>query len=203
MLKIISIVALLTVVSCADDPADPPPARELSSCYLQVPENGTATINASALDAEDQDPAPSYSNTEPLHGKVTRSGTVFTYAPNANYTGTDQFDIVRSMNGNAAVIPVEITVARTNHPPVAQDLQVVFNEDESISTELRALDSDSAILTYTVVTQPAHGALIGTPPSLVYAPARGFVGTDGFTFKANDGELDSQLGVVTLTINAQ
>jgi hypothetical protein len=203
MLKSLSIVALLTVVSCSDDSAGARPGPDLFSYYLEVRENGTTTIDVSELDAEGQDPAPSYSNTQPLHGTVTVSGTVFTYAPASHYDGPDQFDIVRTMAGSTTKIPVTITVTHGDDAPVAQDLEVVLNQDDSVSTELVATDSDSAILTYTVVTPPAHGTLIGTPPALVYAPSKGYVGTDGFTFKANDGELDSQLGVVSLTINAQ
>lgn len=202
MLKSLSIVALLAVVSCTYDPEDAP-VTELSSVYYQIPENSTTTIYANMFAAEDQSSAPTYSNSKPAHGTVTASGAVFTYTADADYNGTDQFTIVRTTKDGETDIPVVITVTHVDIAPVAQDLQVVFTRDESTTTALLALDPDSTVLTYRVVTPPAHGTLIGPPPALVYAPNKGYVGMDGFTFKANDGFLDSQLGVVTLTINAQ
>src|ERR1019366_4121676 len=53
-------------------------------------------------------------------------------------------------------------------------------------------------LTYTVLSQPGQGALTGTPPNLTYTPTPGFLGTDSFTFKANDGFLDSNIATVTV-----
>ena len=36
----------------------------------------------------------------------------------------------------------------------------------------------------------AHGVLTGTAPNVTYTPATGYLGTDTFTFKANDGKAD-------------
>ena len=203
MPKIVSIVALLAVASCSFSPDDTLPISVLSSVNYQIPENGTTTIYASSLGNEDPSSAATYSNTQPQHGTVTSSGAVFTYTANPHYDGTDQFTIVRDAQDGEIDIPVVITVTHVDIAPVAQDLQVVFFEDQSTTTELLALDPDSTVLTYRVITPPAHGTLIGPIPHFVYAPNKGYVGMDMFTFKANDGLLDSNLGVVTLTINAQ
>ena len=56
------------------------------------------------------------------------------------------------------------------------------------------------IVTFRVVTGPAQGALQGTPPQLTYVPAPNFNGTDAFTFVANDGNGDSNLGTVAVTV---
>lgn len=202
MLKSLSMAALLAVVACSDDGTEPRAAAEYSSYYLQILDNATATIDAGKLDSDDQNP-PTYSNTPAMHGTVTMAGAVFTYTPEAQYNGKDGFDIVRTQAGVTTSIPVSITITHADLAPVAQDLAVELYQGVSTSIELLALDSDSAILTYAVVTPPAHGTLIGTPPSVVYAPDKDFVGTDQLTFEANDGELDSQPGVVTLTIDAQ
>src|SRR5205814_7626912 len=57
-------------------------------------------------------------------------------------------------------------------------------------------------LTYTIVAGPAHGTLSGTAPALTYTPAANYNGPDSFTFKANDGSLDSNIATVTITIAA-
>jgi hypothetical protein len=45
------------------------------------------------------------------------------------------------------------------------------------------------------------GMLEGTPPNVAYTPDMDFSGTDSFTFKANDGDLDSNIATVTITVN--
>jgi hypothetical protein len=57
-------------------------------------------------------------------------------------------------------------------------------------------------LTYTVVTNPAHGTLTGTAPNLTYTPTTGYTGADSFTFKANDGKVDSNVATVSITVEA-
>jgi Ca2+-binding RTX toxin-like protein len=62
-------------------------------------------------------------------------------------------------------------------------------------------DTDNDPLTYTVVSQPTHGTLSGTAPSLIYTPNTGYSGTDSFTFKANDGQADSNIATVTMQVH--
>ena len=42
--------------------------------------------------------------------------------------------------------------------------------------------------------------LSGTAPNLTYTPATNFVGADAFTFKANDGTVDSNNATVSITV---
>ena len=53
-----------------------------------------------------------------------------------------------------------------------------------------------------MATQPAHGALSGIAPNLTYTPAPGYSGPDGFTFKVNDGVVDSSPATVSITVVA-
>ena len=47
------------------------------------------------------------------------------------------------------------------------------------------------------------GALTFNPDgSFTYTPNLNFNGTDSFTYKANDGDVDSDIATVTLTVNA-
>jgi hypothetical protein len=52
------------------------------------------------------------------------------------------------------------------------------------------------------VSQPTHGTLSGTAPSLTYTPATDYIGADSFAFKANDGTADSNTAIVSITVNA-
>ncbi|HUL53425.1 MAG TPA: Ig-like domain-containing protein, partial [Opitutaceae bacterium] len=88
----------------------------------------------------------------------------------------------------------------TNHPPVAANLSVALDEDTTAAIALNASDGDGDRLTYAVVTAPAHGTLEGAAPSLSYRPAPDFNGADSFTYKAGDGQADSNTATVTIAV---
>ena len=87
--------------------------------------------------------------------------------------------------------------------PVAPDQDVLVTADTATPVTLSATDMQNDPLTYSAVTQPAHGALSGSAPNLIYAPDPGYRGDDAFTFRANDGNEDSNLATVRLTVAAQ
>ncbi|MEJ2626940.1 MAG: discoidin domain-containing protein, partial [bacterium] len=85
-------------------------------------------------------------------------------------------------------------------PPVADDQNVVTDEDSTIFITLTAFDPNLDTLTYQILTNPSHGFLSGSPPQVTYTPADNYYGTDSFTFKVNDGTNDSNTATVTITI---
>ena len=74
------------------------------------------------------------------------------------------------------------------------------DEDTAKAITLTGSDLDGDTLIYGVVTQPTHGALSGTAPNLTYTPAADYNGADSFTFKANDGMVDSNIATVSITV---
>ena len=87
----------------------------------------------------------------------------------------------------------------SNDPPVANNQGITLNKNTQQAITLTATDSNNDPLTYTVLTQPAHGTLTGTAPNLNYNPDTDYVGADSFTFKANDGTTDSNTATVSIT----
>src|SRR6185436_8117717 len=101
------------------------------------------------------------------------------------------------------VATVSITVVAVDDAPVAADQAVTTAEDAAKPITLTATDVDTVTaLTYVIVAQPTHGTLSGTAPNVTYTPAANYNGADSFTFKANDGSLDSKIATVTITVNA-
>src|SRR5207244_5743775 len=95
---------------------------------------------------------------------------------------------------------VSITVIPVNDAPVAAVQSVTTTEDTPKAITLSAADVDGDPLTYAIVTGPAHGTLSGTVPNLTYTPAPNYNGPDGFTFKANDGTIDSNVAAVSISV---
>jgi hypothetical protein len=89
-----------------------------------------------------------------------------------------------------------------NYPAVAlsKTLNVATNAAKSIN--LVATDEAGDILTYSVLTPPSHGTLTGTGSLLTYTPSANYSGPDSFTFKANDGNSDSNVATVTINVRA-
>jgi len=94
------------------------------------------------------------------------------------------------------------------NPPVAVDDTYSTNEDTQLVVTAPGVlendsDADGDTLTAVWVSDPAHGNLtLNGDGSFTYTPDTGYEGSDSFTYKVSDGELESNIATVTLTINA-
>ena len=86
------------------------------------------------------------------------------------------------------------------NPPVAVTQSVTTSEDKPVTITLSASDADGDELTYTIVSQPNYGILTGTPPNLIYTPNNKYAGNDTFSFKVNDGTIDSSIATVSVFV---
>ena len=87
--------------------------------------------------------------------------------------------------------------------PVVVDGIVSPQEDQPFPGSVATLGSDDDLdtLTFSVVTQPSHGTLtFASSGAYTYTPALNYNGDDFFTFMANDGTLESNVGTVSLVI---
>ena len=95
---------------------------------------------------------------------------------------------------------IDIVVGTTNRAPVATAQSVTTAEDSATAITLAGTDPDGDSLTFTVVSQPAHGTLSGTAPALTYTPDPDYAGPDSFTFTVSDGDLTSAPATVSITV---
>ncbi|MBF0627035.1 MAG: SUMF1/EgtB/PvdO family nonheme iron enzyme [Magnetococcales bacterium] len=92
-----------------------------------------------------------------------------------------------------------------NHAPVAAAGTLTVSRDAAATGTLRATDDDGDGLTYRVITNGSKGRVTLTDSATGayrYTPNSGVTGTDTFTFRVNDGSVDSNLARITVTINA-
>ncbi|OGZ79579.1 MAG: hypothetical protein A2528_01880 [Candidatus Staskawiczbacteria bacterium RIFOXYD2_FULL_37_9] len=88
-----------------------------------------------------------------------------------------------------------------NQAPTSNAQSVTVTKNTSKAITLTGADPENLALTFTVLTHPTHGTLSGTVPNLTYFPATDFTGSDSFTFKVNDGSLDSAIATISMTVN--
>jgi len=94
----------------------------------------------------------------------------------------------------------------TNEAPTANDDN--YNTLENTSLNIDAIgvlsndtDPDGDSLFAILETEVINGSLVLNPDgSFVYTPNKDFFGTEFFTYKANDGELDSNIATVTIEV---
>jgi VCBS repeat-containing protein len=138
----------------------------------------------------------------PAQGTLTLNADgSFVYAPPSDFNGTDSFTY-RTSDGTAVSNEalVVIAVGAVNDAPVAFSQSVTTLKDTAITIALVAEDEEGSPLTYRVVRAPAHGTLSGSGKSLKYTPAKKYIGSDSFSFVANDGQADSDPAVVSIAV---
>ncbi len=158
----------------------------------------------------DNDPLTFVLVSGPDHGSLTfHSDGTYSYTPDADYSGGDGFLFkVNDGHGDSNTAFVALTIDAVNDAPVLQDVSTGILEDQSTSfTDLDFLrnaitfDNDSERLTYALVSGPSHGSLdYHSDGTFTYTPDADYNGTDSFTFKANDGNADSNVATWTFGI---
>ena len=158
----------------------------------------------------DMDPLSAMLVSGPTNGVlVLNTDGSFTYTPNADFNGKDSFSYKAndgSLDSNIA--KVTITVNAVNDAPIAVDDSYSTNEDVVLTIAgPGVLGNDSDVdmdpLSAMLVSGPMHGTVTLNPDgSFNYTPALDFNGVDSFSYKANDGSLDSNIAMVTITVDA-
>src|SRR5262249_15113440 len=115
----------------------------------------------------------------------------------------------RASDGQAYSAPATVTIAigAVNDPPVAHPDAYATDEDTPLHVAAPGvlandIDVEGDPLSAILVSPPSHGTVTLQPDGhFTYVPAANFNGVDSFTYRANDGALDSSAAVVTLTVN--
>ena len=203
--------AVATVTITVNAVNQPPVANNDS---YSTPQDTVLNITAPGILVNDNDPESHSLSisvlTQPANGhlSVGLDGS-FSYTPDVAYSGTDAFTY--SVNDGALdsnTATVQITVSAVNQPPVANDDSYSTPQDTVLDIAAPGIlandtDPEGHALSISVLTQPANGHLsVGLDGSFSYTPDTAFSGTDAFTYRVNDGALDSNMATVQITVNA-
>jgi VCBS repeat-containing protein len=133
----------------------------------------------------------------------------FMYTPDADFNGSDSFTYtVYDGAGTSTVATVTLTVTGINDAPLAVADSYATNEETLTGVGAPGVlgndsDVDGDGLTADLVSSVVNGTLtLNADGSFEYTPAPGFIGTDSFSYVANDGSAESSLATVTLTVAA-
>ena len=145
----------------------------------------------------------------PQHGTLTNpTSNSVTYTPNTGFSGTDSFTYKatdgQGVNSNIATVTITVN-APPPPPPTADNKMIETNKETPIGISLIGTDPIAGdVLKFSVVGNPQHGTVTsGTVSSNVfYTPNTGFIGADGFTYKATDGRgVDSNIATVRVIVS--
>gem|GEM_PF-1206202 len=202
----------VATVSITVNPVNDAPAA-VDDAYA-TSEDATLNVAAPGVLGNDSDtdgdPLTAVLDTPPANGNLALSGDgAFTYTPAPDFNGSDSFTYhANDGTADSSGATVSITVNPANDVPVAVD--DAFSTDEDTTLDVTApgvlgndSDADGDGLTAVIETLPINGSLIlNEDGSFSYTSNADFNGTDSFTYRANDGNADSNIATVMLTVNA-
>ncbi len=189
-------------VSITVTPINDPPVVTVGP--IVVGEDGSAEGTVVASDVDEGDTLTFSVTTPPANGLVSTIDPetgIFTYTPNPNFNGEDTFSVSVGDTVVVVTVTVSVSVTAVADAPVATDVNIATAEDTPAGGTLAATDADGESLSYSIVTGSTNGtAVVSAGNAFSYTPDADFYGSDIFTFKANDGGLDSNTATVFISV---
>src|SRR6266446_1737076 len=115
---------------------------------------------------------------------------------------TVQFQMTDGDGGRSDPVTKTLSIIRVNDRPVANPQSVKIFKNTAKPITLTGFDPDADALTFSIVSAPlaSQGTLSGTPPNITFTPLANYIGPSSFTFKVNDGTIDSLPATVTISV---
>jgi hypothetical protein len=208
-----------SIIAIVVTPENDPPV--VPDTTVTTPEDSTITV---CLPITDVDAGDSWTTSlcgGPSNGTLTAGPTVtgnevcITYAPDANWNGTDSICVITCDAGGLCDTSfIEIIVTPVNDLPLAEADEVSVDEDDNVTIPVLTNDTfggDGPSATdITITTPPANGTATindgGTPndptdDQILYTPNANFNGTDEFIYEICDSNGDCDTAMVYITVN--
>ncbi|MEX2186985.1 MAG: lamin tail domain-containing protein [Pirellulales bacterium] len=160
---------------------------------------------------EENDPLSAVLVQGPLHGtlELAADGS-FTYRARANYFGPDSFTYRASdgeFDSNVAMVAINVLPVVDTPQAASDEYLVAAGTSTSLSAAVGVLANDfhpdDIAFVAVLASNVAHGNLtFNSDGSFTYVPEAGFVGTDQFTYRVDDGSALSAPALVVLNVTA-
>ena len=136
---------------------------------------------------------------QPTNGTITELNGVFTYLPNQGWSGTDSATY-KAYNGNFYSNTATINFQVDSAVPTAFDISSGCEVNGSVVLGLNANDPNNLPLTFSIVSQPQNGSIVEDNGVFTYFPSTDYQGQDTATYKASNGNYDSNVADITITV---
>jgi len=110
------------------------------------------------------------------------------------------------VGSSVANLQLHYPIQVLNSPPVAVNDSYAATSNRGLDQAAPGVlsndaDPEGTTLTAQLVSAPSHGALtLAGNGSFTYTPVANYVGSDSFTYRANDGNTNSNVATVTITV---
>ncbi len=178
---------------------------------VEVDEDASVLITASAEDVEDGTATVTIANA-PSHGSIVDNGNgTWTYSPSGDFNGSDNLSVTAMDTNGApsAARVIDIVVHPVNDGPSASAPQPLVTVEDTTSQTFTfsGSDIDGDELTVAITTAPAHGILSTplswtSPVSITYTPDADYNGPDAVGFTISDGVETTVEAALAITITA-
>ncbi len=153
----------------------------------------------------------SFNTTSANGGTVARvpSTQTLSYTPPLNFSGKDSFQYTVSDGSLTDTGTVTVTVNAVNDAPSASAGSFTVTENGILYGNLVGTDPEGSTLTYSIVAAPPHGTVTIIPNANAFIldvsayepPTQANVSND-FSFRVNDGTVNSTSATISITITA-
>ncbi|MDB5340043.1 MAG: repeat-containing protein [Planctomycetaceae bacterium] len=177
-----------------------------------VDQNTTLTATTSVLandtDADGDTISEAVLQNNVTHGSLTlNTNGTFTYTPTTGFSGSDSFTYLakdathNELSASPATVTLNVT---TNAAPTVSAVTLSTTTNTAVSGTLTGTDANGDTLTFAEgATTETNGTVAINPTgAFTFTPTAGFTGVATFSYRANDGSLNSNDATVTINVNA-
>ena len=135
-----------------------------------------------------------------------RDGAVRYVGPGEDFESeTNRYELAvraRDPHGAVAEVGVAVTVTNVNEPPEAKDDEAATDEDQAVTVDVLANDTDpdGDRLRVESSSAPAHGTTAVAGSAVRYTPDLNYHGVDRFTYVVSDGNGATAEAAVEVTV---
>lgn len=168
----------------------------------------TTAVLANDTDADGDTISEAVLQNTVTNGSLTlNTNGTFTYIPNAGFIGSDTFTYFArdAANGEQSATAATVTITVTaNVAPVVSPVSLTGTVNTAVTGTLTGTDADGDTLTFAEgATAETNGTVvINSDGTFTFTPTTDFTGTATFSYRANDGSLNSSDATVEIVVSA-
>ncbi|ETR73370.1 MAG: hypothetical protein OMM_06977, partial [Candidatus Magnetoglobus multicellularis str. Araruama] len=170
---------------------------------LTMLEDDTLTISVTVWDPEQNIDEITVSYDQPPNGELSGDVPSLYYSPMKGFKGNDSITLYAMDGFDVSQKTMHITVEPKNVAPEVTETTHETLEDQTLSGQLLATDANGDELYFLLTENPSKGKATIIDPNtgaFTYTPNPNVNGQDKFSFKVNDGFLDSDIATITIDI---